>query len=103
LKEVTAKLRTRRDITMEWVKSDRRLSCVKPEGAFYAFPKVQIPEDDLSFVTKLLRKKYVLVVHGSGFGQKPGTKHFRVVFLPQDEVLRNAYRAISQFMDEEYR
>jgi alanine-synthesizing transaminase len=103
LKEVTAKLRTRRDITMEWVKSDRRLSCVEPEGAFYAFPKVEIPEDDLSFVTKLLRKKYVLVVHGSGFGQKPGTKHFRVVFLPQDEVLRNAYRAISQFMDEEYR
>lgn len=103
LKEVTAKLRTRRDITMEWVNSDPRVSCVKPEGAFYAFPKIEIPEDDLSFVTRLLKQKHVLVVHGSGFGQKRGTKHFRAVFLPQDDVLRNAYRAISQFMDEEYR
>ena len=103
LKEVNAKLRTRRDITMEWVKSDSRVSCVKPEGAFYAFPKIDIPEGDLDFVKKLLWEKAVLVVHGSGFGQKPGTKHFRAVFLPQDEVLRNAYRGISEFMKEQYK
>lgn len=103
LKEVCAKLRTRRDITMEWVKSDPRVTCVKPEGAFYAFPKIEIPEDDLSFVTKVLREKHVLVVHGSGFGQKPGTNHFRSVFLPQDDVLRKAYRSISEFMDEHYK
>jgi alanine-synthesizing transaminase len=103
LKEVTAKMRARRDITMEWVNSNPRVTCVKPEGAFYAFPKIDIPEDDLSFVTKLLREKYVLVVHGSGFGQKPGTKHFRSVFLPQDDVLRNAYAAISEFMEERYK
>jgi alanine-synthesizing transaminase len=42
-------------------------------------------------------------VHGSGFGQKPGTKHFRVVFLPQDDVLRNAYRGISELMREQYK
>ena len=103
LKEVNAKLRTRRDITMDWVKSDPRVSCVKPEGAFYAFPKINIPEDDLSFVTKLLREKHVLVVHGSGFGQKPGTKHFRAVFLPQDDVLKKAYASISDFMNEHYK
>ena len=103
LKEVQAKLKTRRDITMEWVNSDPRVTCVKPEGAFYAFPKIDIPEDDFSFVKKLLWEKAVLVVHGSGFGQKPGTKHFRVVFLPQDDVLRNAYRGISEFMREQYK
>jgi alanine-synthesizing transaminase len=103
LKEVNAKLRARRDITMEWVNSNPRLSCVKPEGAFYAFPKLDIPEDDLTFVKKLLTAKQVLVVHGSGFGQKSGTKHFRVVFLPQDEVLRKAYASVSEFLLEEYR
>ena len=103
LKEVQAKLKARRDITMEWVKSDKRVSCVAPEGAFYAFPKIDIPEDDFSFVKGLLWEKAVLVVHGSGFGQKPGTKHFRAVFLPQDDVLRKAYGAISEYMDEKYR
>ena len=103
LKGVNAKLRARRDITMEWVNSDPRVSCVKPEGAFYAFPKLDIPEDDLDFVKKLLYEKAVLVVHGSGFGQKEGTKHFRAVFLPQDDVLRNAYKGISEFMQEHYK
>jgi alanine-synthesizing transaminase len=103
LKEVTAKMRARRDITMEWVNSNPRVSCVKPEGAFYAFPKIDIPEDDLDFVKKLLWEKAVLVVHGSGFGQKPGTKHFRAVFLPQDDVLRKAYGAITEFMQENYK
>lgn len=103
LKEVNAKLRARRDITMNWVNSDPRVSCVKPEGAFYAFPKLDIPEDDLDFVKKLLYEKAVLVVHGSGFGQKEGTKHFRAVFLPQDDVLRNAYQGISEFMKEHYK
>ncbi len=103
LKAVTAKMRSRRDITMEWANSDPRVTCVKPEGAFYAFPKIDIPEDDLSFVTKLLSEKQVLVVHGSGFGQKPGTKHFRAVFLPQEDVLRKAYAAISDFMREHYK
>jgi alanine-synthesizing transaminase len=103
LVEVQAKLRKRRDITMEWVNSDPRVTCVKPEGAFYAFPKLDIPEDDFTFVKKLLWEKAVLVVHGSGFGQKPGTKHFRSVFLPQDDVLRNSYQGISDFMKETYK
>jgi len=103
LKVVNEKLLRRRDITMEWVKSDPRVSCVSPEGAFYAFPRIEIPEDDFSFVKKLLANTGVLVVHGSGFGQKPGTKHFRAVFLPDEETLRRAYGAISEFMREEYR
>jgi alanine-synthesizing transaminase len=56
----------------------------------------------LTFVTDLLKQKHVLVVHGSGFGQKAGTRHFRIVFLPQEPVLTAAYEAISEFMRERY-
>jgi alanine-synthesizing transaminase len=40
----------------------------------------------------------VVVVPGSGFGQRPGTNHFRVVFLPPEEVLAKAYGAIERFV-----
>jgi alanine-synthesizing transaminase len=44
----------------------------------------------------------VMVVHGSGFGQKPGTKHFRIVFLPDEQTLSKAYGAIAEFMKNRY-
>jgi alanine-synthesizing transaminase len=43
-----------------------------------------------------------MVVNGSGFGQKPGTKHFRIVFLPEESTLAKAYAAIGEFMAERY-
>jgi alanine-synthesizing transaminase len=43
-----------------------------------------------------------MVVHGSGFGQKSGTKHFRIVFLPDEKILSQAYAAIAEFMKERY-
>ncbi len=100
--ETNAKLRRRRDITMEWVNSTPRASCVKPCGAFYAFPKIDIPEGDEDFVKKLLIEEQVLVVHGSGFGQAPGTRHFRIVFLPDEPTLREAYGKITAFMRRHY-
>ena len=103
LKEVTAKLRSRRDLTMKWCSSTKRVSCVSPKGAFYAFPRLDIPEDDNVFVKELLVQKHVLVVHGSGFGQKPGTKHFRIVFLPDEQTLSTAYSAIAEFMKARYK
>ncbi len=97
------KLRRRAHITEEWAKRTPRVSLVKPKGAFYAHPSLDIPEDDLTFVTDLLKQKHVLVVHGSGFGQKPGTRHMRIVFLPQEDVLHAAYAKISDFMRERYK
>jgi alanine-synthesizing transaminase len=44
----------------------------------------------------------VLVVHGSGFGQIPGTRHMRIVFLPEEPVLSAAYEKIGEFMKERY-
>jgi alanine-synthesizing transaminase len=103
LKEVLGKLRSRRDLTAKWCNSTPRVSCVSPKGAFYAFPKLDIPEGDDVFVKELLVQKHVLVVHGSGFGQKAGTRHFRIVFLPDEQTLTTAYASIADFMKKRYK
>src|ERR1700722_10733500 len=101
--EVRNKLPARRDLTVQWCNSTPRVSCVSPRGAFYAFPRLDIKESDDVFVKELCRQKHVLVVHGSGFGQKPGTRHFRIVFLPDEPTLREAYQSIGEFMAERYK
>jgi len=100
--EVKRKLRSRRDLTMNWCSETPRVGCVSPRGAFYAYPRIDIPEGDDVFVTELIRQKHVMVVHGSGFGQRPGTKHFRIVFLPDEKTLTTAYSAIADFLRERY-
>ena len=100
--EVITKLRSRRDLTVQYCGSAPRLSCVPPRAAFYAFPRLEIPDSDEEFVKQLLIEKQVLVVHGSGFGQAPGTKHIRIVFLPNEATLTRAYTAIGEFMHEHY-
>jgi len=99
---VCQKLRSRRDLTVKACNSIPHMSCVSPRGAFYAFPRVDIPDSDDVFVKELILQKHVMVVHGSGFGQKPGTKHFRIVFLPDEQTLAKAYAAIAEFMKERY-
>ncbi len=103
LTEVRRKLRSRRDLTQKWCESTPRISCVAPRGAFYAFPRIDIPESDEAFVKELIRQKHVMVVHGSGFGQKPGTQHFRIIFLPDEKTLMAAYAGIADFIRERYR
>jgi alanine-synthesizing transaminase len=101
--EVRGKLRVRRDLTQRWCESTPRISCVAPRGAFYAFPRIDIPESDEVFVKELIRQKHVMVVHGSGFGQKTDTQHFRIVFLPDEKTLAKAYAGIADFICERYR
>ena len=96
------KLKRRADLTVQWAKRTPHVKLIAPKGAFYAFPTLHIPEDDLTFVTDLLKQKYVLVVHGSGFGEKPGTRHIRIVFLPPEPVLSAAYEAMTEFIKERY-
>jgi alanine-synthesizing transaminase len=102
LVEVQRKLRSRRDLTQKWCEQTPRVSCVAPRGAFYAYPRIDIPESDEVFVKELIRQKHVMVVHGSGFGQKPGTQHFRIVFLPEERILTTAYAGIADFIREHY-
>ncbi|MGH9395847.1 MAG: aminotransferase class I/II-fold pyridoxal phosphate-dependent enzyme, partial [Terriglobia bacterium] len=102
LKEVLRKLKTRRDLTVEWVRQTPRLSCVPPRAAFYAFPRLDIPESDEEFVRGVLLEKLVLVVHGSGFGPLDAAGHFRIVYLADEETLGRAYRGIAEFLQERY-
>lgn len=92
------KLTRRRDITFEMLNQIDGISCVKPGGAFYAFPKLEIEEDDETWVKALIRETGVVVVPGNGFGQVPGTKHMRIVFLPPEDILKRAYEQIGEFM-----
>jgi alanine-synthesizing transaminase len=103
ISEMRDKLRRRADMTVEWATRTPRVKLVAPKGAFYAHPSLQIPEDDLTFVSDLLKQKHVLVVHGSGFGEKAGTRHVRIVFLPQEPLLSAAYEAMTGFMQERYK
>ena len=107
LVEVNRKLRSRRDLTAAWCAATPRVSLVAPKAAFYAFAKIDIPadanEDDETFVKALLQEKHVLVVHGSGFGQRAGTQHFRIVYLPEEKVLTQAYAGISDFITARYK
>ena len=97
LTEAMKKLTRRRNLTVEMLNAIPGISCVKPEGAFYAFPKLEMKQPDAHFVSELIRETGVVIVPGSGFGQMPGTKHFRVVFLPNEQILEKAYKAIGEF------
>jgi alanine-synthesizing transaminase len=102
LVEGLAKLRRRRDLTKQWAERTPRVSLTPAKGAFYVYPRLDIPDSDEDFVKRLLREKGVLVVHGSGFGQDPGTRHFRSVLLPQEATLTAAYAAMTEFLREHY-
>ena len=97
ISEMIAKLRRRRDLTYSLLNSIPGISCVRPQAAFYAFPRLEISGSDQEFIADLIRETGVVVVPGSGFGQQPGTKHFRLVFLPPEETLRQALQHIGDF------
>jgi alanine-synthesizing transaminase len=103
LEEMKTKLRRRRDITYERLNAIPGISCVKPSAAFYAFPRLHIDESDTDFVHELIRETGVVVVHGEGFGQLPGTRHMRVVFLPPEDILERAFDRINVFMSTRVR
>ena len=77
------------------------ISCVKPQAAFYAFPKIDVKKfnitDDNQFALDFLRSKRVLIVPGSGFNWKE-PDHFRIVYLPRIEVLKKATDKLGDFL-----
>ncbi|MEO6020965.1 MAG: pyridoxal phosphate-dependent aminotransferase [Knoellia sp.] len=78
------------------------VSCVEPQGALYCFPKLDPElypiEDDEKFVIDLLRAKKILVTHGTGFNWfEPD--HFRLVTLPDTEVLTEAIGRIAEYLE----
>ncbi len=98
IEEAIKKLERRRDICMEILNSIDGINCVSPEGAFYAFPRLERDLDDKKWVEGLISETGVVTVHGSGFGQKPGTHHFRIVLLPDEQTLERACLNIKEYM-----
>jgi alanine-synthesizing transaminase len=94
------KLTSRRNLTVKMLNEIPGISCVKPEGAFYAFPRLHMEHPDSQFVAELIKETGVVIVPGSGFGQVPGTNHFRAVFLPNEEILSRAYLSIGRFLEK---
>ena len=102
IKEYVAKLKQRGDYAWKRLNEIEGLSCAKPEGAFYVFPKIHEVgsrwKTDMDFVLHLLKETGVLTVNGSGFDTIYGSGYFRVVFLPPTEMLEEAFNEIERFM-----
>jgi alanine-synthesizing transaminase len=102
--EMVEKLRQRRNYAWKRLNEMEGISCAKPEGAFYVFPKIHAVgrkwKTDMEFVLELLKETGVLLVHGSGFDPVYGAGHARGVFLPPIETLEQAFNELDRFMEK---
>lgn len=97
----TGRLHEQRDAAWEGLQSIPGVSCVKPQGALYAFPRLD-PEvheirDDAKFIYDLLVAEHILVVQGTGFNW-PAPDHFRLVTLPEARVITEAVERLGNFL-----
>ena len=96
------RLHKQRELAWRLLSEIEGLSCVKPRGALYFFPRL-CPErfnirNDEQFALDLLRQEKLLVVQGSGFNW-PHPDHFRIVFLPHADELQDAIGRLKRFLD----
>ena len=95
------RLRRQRDLAYDLITKIPGVTCVKPQAALYLFPKLDAEmypiKDDQAFIADLLKDEKVLLVQGSGFNW-PHPDHFRVVFLPNEDVLREAIKRLARFL-----
>jgi aspartate/methionine/tyrosine aminotransferase len=107
IKDYVAKLKERGEYAWKRLNEIEGISCAKPEGAFYVFPKIHEVgsrwKTDLDFVLHLLKETGVLTVNGSGFDTVYGAGHFRAVFLPPIETLEEAFNEVERFMKKKTR
>ena len=96
------RLRRQRDLAYELITAIPGVSCVKPSAALYMFPrldpKVYPITDDRQFFLELLKETKVMLVQGTGFNWA-SPDHFRIVFLPHEEDLREAISRIAKFLE----
>jgi alanine-synthesizing transaminase len=96
------RLRRQRDLAYELITAIPGVTCVKPEAALYMFPRLDpvmypIP-DDRQFFMEVLRATRVMLVQGTGFNY-PDNQHFRIVFLPHEDDLREAINRLARFLE----
>lgn len=95
------RLRDQRDAAMAAIDKVPGLSCVKPRGAMYLFPKLDLDmykiKDDEQLVLDFLIQEKILLVQGSAFNW-PANDHFRIVFLPREDDLTRAINRLGEFL-----
>ena len=95
------RLRRQRDLAYELITAIPGVSCVKPQAALYMFPrldpKIYPIQDDRQFFLELLQETRVMLVQGTGFNWAT-PDHFRIVFLPHEDDLREAIGRIARFL-----
>ena len=95
------KVLSQRDVCVDRISQIEGLEVQSSGGAFYMFVRLTDPkwaDDDKQFVLDLLHEEHVLVVHGSGFSPTLGKGHFRIVYLPNIDVLHEAFNRIESFL-----
>ncbi len=96
------RLRKQRDLAYALITAIPGVSCVKPQAALYMFPRLDPAvypiEDDQKFFLELLEETRVMLVQGSGFNW-PASDHFRIVFLPHEDDLREAIQRLARFLE----
>lgn len=101
MKAYAEKVVQQRDVCVERISQIEGLEVQSSGGAFYMFVRLldeKWANDDKQFVLDLLHEEHVLVVHGSGFSPELGKGHFRIVYLPDPEVLNEAFNRIDSFL-----
>ena len=97
------RLRRQRDLAYELITAIPGVTCVKPQAALYMFPKLDPKmypiDDDRQFFMEVLKATRVMLVQGSGFNY-PGNHHFRIVFLPHEDDLREAINRLATFLQQ---
>ena len=95
------RLRKQRDLAYELITAIPGVSCVKPQAALYMFPRLDpliYPiDDDQQFFLELLQETRVMLVQGTGFNWH-APDHFRIVFLPHEDDLREAIGRVARFL-----
>jgi len=95
------RLYEQRNLAWEMLNDIPGVSCTKPAGALYLFPKLDAKKynikNDEKMALDLLQQQKVLIVQGSGFNM-PDTQHFRLVFLPREDDLADAVDRIGAFL-----
>ena len=101
MKSYSDKIVRQRDLCISRINSIEGLEVQSSGGAFYMFVKLtdaKWRDNDKEFVLQLLHEEHVLVVHGSGFSSDLGKGHFRIVYLPNLEILNEAFDRIERFL-----
>lgn len=96
------RMRRQRDLAHELISAIPGVSCVKPKATLYMFPRLDPAvypiTDDQEFISELLQEEKVLLVQGTGFNW-PHPDHFRLVFLPHEDDLREAVGRVARFLE----